>query len=174
MHDEPSTTIEIPVLKGGVAVAHATVDPIDAHLARHRWYLHNKGYASRPGGACTTILLHREVLGLVRGDGLEVDHVNRDKLDCRRSNLRLLTHAENRQNNDPSGNRTWRGGQTTSEYRGVSWDRSRHKWKATVTVGGRTWQLGRFDSEEAARDCAEAFRAAHMPYAEPLPVTAQQ
>jgi hypothetical protein len=35
--------------------------------------------------------LHREVLQLHEGDGLIADHVNRVRLDCRRSNLRILT-----------------------------------------------------------------------------------
>ncbi len=134
MPAEPtSLAVRIPVHRGGVAVAYALVDPTDAHLADRRWRAHPKGYVQGDGST----LLHREVLGLIKGDGIEVDHINRDKLDCRRSNLRILTHAQNRQNNDPSGNQTWRGGGTSSRHRGVSWDKRRGKWKASVTVGGR-------------------------------------
>lgn len=153
--------VRIPVYRGGAAAAHAVVDAEDAHLAEQRWRMHPKGYAQ---GDDST-LLHREVLGLSKGDGIEVDHENRNKLDCRRCNLRILTHAENRQNNDPGGNRSWCGEATTSRHRGVSWDKRRRRWKATVTVGGRTHHLGRFASEEEAAAVARAFRAEHMPFA---------
>lgn len=38
-------------------------------------------------------LFHRWLLGLSPGDGWVGDHINRDVLDCRRSNLRVVTPA---------------------------------------------------------------------------------
>ena len=158
-------SVRLPVHRGGVVVAYARVDDEDRHLAQHLWRWHGAGYASRAEPGLGTVLLHREIMGLTPGDGLEVDHRNRDKLDCRRSNLRVVTHAENQQNFRPSGNVTWCRRPTSSSVRGVSWDGRRGKWKATVTVGGKTYHLGRFDTEAQAARCAAAFRAEHMPYA---------
>lgn len=45
------------------------------------------------------IYLHRYIMGIHQTkDGLVVDHINRDKRDNRRENLRICTHAENLRN----------------------------------------------------------------------------
>lgn len=74
----------------------AVVDYEDAlRVAVYRWHRNSNGYAARPAGQGRIVLMHRQLLGLSPGDGVEVDHVNRDKLDNRRENLRAGTHAEN-------------------------------------------------------------------------------
>ncbi len=80
--------------RDGTIRAYAIVDARDVGLAIHRWHLSNDEYAhrrtSRTDGKRVVLALHREVLGLVPGDGLEGDHINlRNRLDCRRSNLRI-------------------------------------------------------------------------------------
>jgi hypothetical protein len=88
--------IRIPVWKYGQIAGYAIVDAADAHHAEYRWRL-TDGYAVR-GYSPNVIRLHREVLGLIKDDGMEADHINRDTLDNRRSNLRAVTHAQNVQN----------------------------------------------------------------------------
>jgi len=39
---------------------------------------------------------------------------------------------------------------TTSQFRGVSWNKVKKKWKASIKVGGKTKHLGRFTDEEKA------------------------
>lgn len=93
-------THRIPLFRRGQAepIAFTIVDAADARwLLEHRWGLGSDGYATRrrPGVA---IRMHREILGLAAGDGRHTDHINRDKLDNRRANLRVVTAAQNMQN----------------------------------------------------------------------------
>ena len=64
----------------------------------------NRFYAVRGinnKGKTKTFLMHREILKLKRGDGKEVDHVDRDSLNNQRSNLRIVTRKENCANRRP-------------------------------------------------------------------------
>lgn len=155
--------------RDGEVVAHALVDVCDGCLAAFRWSPNGDGYAVRfiqvPGAGQRAVMLHRTVLGLEYGDGQQTDHVNGDRLDCRRGNLRVATHAENAQNLPP------RVG-CTSGFRGVARCSRSGRWKAYATVGGKTHWLGRFDSEAGAAEVARAFRAAHMPFANEARVAA--
>src|SRR4051794_6479842 len=83
---------------GGQIFAEAIVDLEYAHLARMRWYLDGRGYVSHSVTRGPELKLHRVILGLIPRDGLEADHINRDKLDNRRANLRIVTTAQNAQN----------------------------------------------------------------------------
>lgn len=95
------------------------------------------------------LLFHRYVLGQMPGTGLRVivDHINRNRLDNRRSNLRVVTAAQSGQN---------RAGR--SPYgRGVQVNRGRYG--AKVTVNGRWHWLGTYDTpQEAAAVAAEGRR----------------
>lgn len=73
----------------------------------------------------------------------EVDHINGNGLDCRRSNLRTATKAQNQWNQSArTDNR--------SGVRGVCFDARRGKWRARIWVLGREVSLGRFGSREVA------------------------
>ncbi len=121
----------------------AVIDQIDARLARYKWSL-NKGYAVR--GGKTTTSLHREVLSLKSGDP-PVDHIDGDKLNCRRSNLRVVSHAVNMRNRASAA----RGDNRSSGFLGVS----RHvsgKFRARIGVDGKMKSLGLFVTAEQAND----------------------
>lgn len=102
--------------------------------------------------------MHRQLLGLMAGDPLEADHRDGDKLNCQRSNLRVVTHAENAQNGTSLGG--------TSQHRGVCWNSLTGRWLAYAQLDGRFRNLGHHDSEEEAAGASEAFRRAYMPYSE--------
>lgn len=79
----------------------ALIDAEDAtRVPLAGWHLHPMGYAARHtamvDGKRTLVLLHRVVMGATRGT--DIDHINHEKLDCRRSNLRPATKSQNMQN----------------------------------------------------------------------------
>lgn len=110
-------------------------------LNQWNWSLNNWGYAIRRINGIG-ILMHREITQCP--DGLHVDHINHNTLDNRRKNLRHCTIQQNQ------FNRIKRGINTTSQYKGVSYDRSRRGWAAFGRIGYKTKNLGRFSSEEEA------------------------
>lgn len=140
-------------------VGSTRVSSMDApRFSSERWFLNSNGYVSRPAPRGKHhIYLHREVMNLSRGNALQVDHFNRDRLDNRRHNLRTVTRAQNLQNTSSSR----RG---SSRFRGVHWDRRAARWRAEVKVDGRAYRIGSFTSERAAADAARAFRRQHLPY----------
>jgi hypothetical protein len=152
--------IRIPLRnRKGEVVAHALIDPSDAKQAEHLWHRDASGYAVRDiYKPKRTLRLHREILGLAPGDGLQADHVNRDRLDCRRSNLRIATLAENTQNKASMPG-------ARSPFRGVSWNVKVGKWAARAGLGRRMNFIGYFDREEDADAAASAWRRQHMPFA---------
>lgn len=97
----------VPLTRGLVAL----VDDADFDLvSAFSWYAQrgaNTHYAYNRSarlnnGARLTIQMHRLILDLgpwARG-GVEVDHVDRNGMNNQRSNLRIVTHAENAANRD--------------------------------------------------------------------------
>jgi hypothetical protein len=136
------------------------VNPKDAHvLAEHRWMWDGNYWRCHDGR--TTLLLHRVIMGCTPGDGVFVDHKNRDTSDNRRANLRLTDKRASPQNRGAVSGPI-RG---TSQYRGVSWCAETGRWRAQVRVNGTTKHVGRFDTEEEAFAAAQAVRLEHMPFA---------
>lgn len=134
-------------------------------VAAHKWSLDKNGYAVRKIRVVTPdgrriqrkILLHRFILNAPRGR--DVDHVNRDRLDCRRENLRPATRSQNMANVPPRP-----GGH--SRYKGVTWRDERKAWRAEIRVNGERRRLGSFATEiEAARAYDRAAHAAWGEYA---------
>lgn len=142
----------IPLTKG----AFTLIDDEDVDfVTRWRWKLHPQGYACRStwvDGRYVTVMLHRLIAGTP--SGLQTDHVNRDRLDNRRSNLRNVTGSVNTMNQGLSP-------RNTSGYRGVTWDKARQKWQAKTKHLGVWIYLGRYDTPEEADNARRAYDAAH-------------
>lgn len=103
-----------------------------------------KWFYSEKHGACAGSgrkLMHRIVLNAPKY--LEVDHLNGDKLDNRRKNIRLCTHAENMRNRKVDKS-------TYSGFKGV---RNNHgKWQAYINFENKFIYLGNYsDKKKAAR-----------------------
>ena len=84
----------------GSLKATAAIDKDDWEKVRHiSWSLSGNGYASGYFKNNKYVLLHHLILGQPP-TGLETDHENRNKLDCRSKNLHFVTHSQNTINRD--------------------------------------------------------------------------
>lgn len=135
----------VPLSRDKVAV----IDDADAaRVLAHKWSYHGEDYACRTirvqlsDGRCVRrdILLHRFIVDAP--DELDVDHEDRDGLNCQRHNLRTATRSQNVAN---SGSR---GG--TSRYKGVFYRKERGTWRVEITVNYHKRSVGTFRSEIAA------------------------
>jgi hypothetical protein len=152
------TVVLVPLRDNwGEPRAYALIDPDDAdRVAAYRWHLRNaEGYVATAIGR-SSLSLHRFIWRDQVPDGLVVDHINGWRLDNRRANLRLVTTAQNAQNQGS------RGG--SSKHRGVTWDKARGLWMATAQLNGKRTTIGRFVTEDEAAKAAVAWRAEHMPF----------
>lgn len=98
------------------------------------------------------ILLHRLIMKAPRDK--QVDHINGNGLDNRKVNLRLCTRSQNAAN-------TNKYVRNKSGYKGVSWDKSKNKWKAQITKNKKTITLLRSDDPIKA---ANAYDTAALKY----------
>jgi hypothetical protein len=117
-------------------------------------------YAARqrvlPDGRNRWLLLHRAILN--PDDHLCCDHIDGDGLNNRRSNLRIVTKAQNNINRR-------RRVTNTSGVKGVSYDKQSGKWAANIGINGKNHWLGRFDTKElAAAAYAEASARLHKEF----------
>ena len=133
----------IPLGNGGEAL----VDDEDwASLSVFSWHRNDNGYVVRgdkSSGRLTLVRMHRQILGAQKEQ--HVDHINGNRVDNRRSNLRFCTRTQN----------MWNAGKhakCTSKFKGVYWLKATQKWRAKIKVGGKHLSLGCFTDEiEAAR-----------------------
>lgn len=152
MHDGCTAVATLPLLnRHGDIVAFTTLDAEDLPWASQwTWRLSSDGYAVRSevrDGKKRTIQLHRRLVGTPTG--LVTDHINGNRLDNRRCNLRVATYSQNNANS--------RDRQRKGKYRGVYWHGRAHKWCAQISVNGHVRHLGLFEDPE---DAAAAYDAA--------------
>lgn len=138
------------ILSNGISTL---VDEEDFYwLNQWRWHaakIGNNVYAVRSRrnnhlGLSSRAYLHR-IIQRVEDKNLIVDHIDNDGLNNCKINLRTCTTTENKRNITSQKG-------SSSKYLGVSFDKNRQKWTASLTkLGGRKFSK-RFDSEiEAAK-----------------------
>lgn len=128
-------------------------------IAPYRWHVDANQYVlAKIDG--TEIKQHRLILGIQSDSpSIEVDHINHDTCDNRRSNLRIVNRSQNCINErTPLTN--------TSGRKGVYWSKPAQKWCAQINIDKRRIYLGSFESfNDACQARAEAEVKYHKEYA---------
>lgn len=104
----------------------------------------SNGYATTRIGSKSSATAQSVIIGSPP-DGMVIDHINRNRLDNRKSNLRFTTQKENARNRGTMSN-------NTSGYTGVHYQKASRKWRASIAVDYHRIQLGEFDTKEDAYD----------------------
>ena len=90
------------IKKYGVITAKIKIDPEDYEVCNgYLWILNSEGYViSSSGGGKERVRLHRVIMGLssYKKDNRVIDHLNHNKHDNRKENLKICTLAENGKN----------------------------------------------------------------------------
>lgn len=156
---------EIQLTKGFITI----VDDDDfAHLSLMAWHVTNvrRGHTYavhsvrcyRDGRySARVVLMHRHILGLT-DPAMQVDHVNGNTLDNRRSNLRVATRAQNSRNRSSSNRVGFKGVELLPN--------GQYRARLQTTTPYRRIGLGQFDNaEDAARAWDAAAREAFGEFA---------
>lgn len=116
------------------------------YVRRNKWYKDENGKSHTK-----TLLLHRCVLGVEwnLANGMCVDHINGDKLDNRKANLRIVTYATNSANRHAI--------LTSTGVLNVSQQEGTVKYIARVTRHGKCTYLGSFDTTAEAYNAVQEY-----------------
>lgn len=99
-------------------------------IKNERWFVSN-------GYCCNSKYnsLHRKIMNAKKGQ--IVDHINSNKLDNRKENLRFVTKSQNGQNR---------------KCRGYSYNKKTKKWIVNIVVNKKKYYIGNFSTEEEAKN----------------------
>lgn len=120
---------------------YALVDDGDFEwLSQYNWYYNSNGYArmSRQPKPYMHALLNTPP------KGMQTDHIDRNRLNNRRCNLRSVTALENNRNHSMHST-------NTSGYTGVSWTKT-NKWEVYIWLKNKKIHIGRFSNLQDAVD----------------------
>lgn len=140
---------EIKLTQGKVAL----VDDEDfEELNKYKWCAHNEGGRTYATGYNKESFrnykhpkMHRVIMKPLNGE--DIDHVDGDGLNNQRNNLRTCTHQQNLMNS-----RKRKG--CSSIFKGVTWHKKLHKWRAYIVLNSKQIALGCYSFEE---DAARAY-----------------
>jgi hypothetical protein len=134
---------------------HVLFDIEDYDLIKNfYWKLDSRGYVSTfdmKDGKSKCILMHRLIMNVSGNDKIEIDHIKHNKLDNRKSELRIVTKSQNMQNQSLNSS-------NTSGVKGVSFYKKTSKWRAYIQLNKKFIHLGlfvNFDDAVKARKNAE-------------------
>lgn len=106
----------------------------------YSWYLMNTGYAGAHYNE-KVVLMHRIIM--VASSNTYVDHISMDKLDNRKSNLRIVEFSDNIHN-------TRLRSTNSSGFKGVTFDRQTNMWRSSCIRNGNKFDLGKHSTPEEA------------------------
>jgi hypothetical protein len=140
--DQPDETSRRILLADGRRFAIVDEQDYD-RLTRHKWSA--SGNSDNPHAqryeAGKLLRMHRQIIDIP--PGYVCDHINHNRLDNRRCNLRPATIPQNAWNALPRSD-------GVSRYKGVSWDSRSKRWQATICHLGRIIYIGQYLFEEDA------------------------
>ena len=133
----------VPLTQGKYAI----VDPDDFEkLSQYKWAIKkdkHTSYAKRTNNKLKkTIMIHRQITAAPKG--VIVDHINHNGLDNRKANLRFVTVTQNAWNSTMGLN------SGSSKYKGICWEKDKHRWRGRISINNKSKHLGFFDDEKAA------------------------
>jgi AP2 domain len=115
-------------------------------LNQYKWYLGSSCngivYAKRKDGR-REVPMHSYITGSKCTDHVTHDLLRFKLIDNRRDNLRAATMGQNAMNRRKRRD-------TSSKYKGVTWDKAKRMWKAYLTLEGGWYWLGRHSEEKEA------------------------
>lgn len=118
------------------------IDKDDLEKMRpYSWSLMGRGYIKTHINK-KNVYLHRFLMD-EWDPKIIIDHINKDPLDNRKKNLRRATLRQNSFNRTKCQN-------SSSEYKGVSYNKVSQKWESYVKIYGVKYTLGFFIKEKEA------------------------
>lgn len=122
-------------------------------IKEYTWYLNGRGYVcAHQYGTGKEMRMHRFLTKAPQDK--QVDHINHNKTDNRRSNLRLVTSSQNNMNRRKQSN-------STSGVTGISYYKRYDSWEAKIQINGKQIYLGRYKDKE---DAIKARKEAEIKY----------
>jgi len=120
---------------------YAIIDDEDySELSKYKWYAWKHRYTyyavcnrKKIDGKYTMILMHRYILRAPKNK--EVDHINHNGLDNRRTNIRIVTSAQNKWNT-----------RFVENYKGATYYKRDKKWIARIRHNGKKLYLGSYQT----------------------------
>lgn len=140
---------KIYVRHGANAVSVSFIDEENEHLFTSRkWHVDSSGYVASRNNKNVYERIHRIIVGASKGQ--VVDHIDGNKLNNTKSNLRICSNAQNLANRGPNKN-------NSSGKKGVYFCKRSKKWIAQIGFDNKRITVGSFSD---LNEAAEAYEAA--------------
>lgn len=113
-------------------IARTKIDENDLDKIKNiKWHLGNHGYAANTK---QNLRLHNLIMGNKKN--LVIDHINQNKLDNRKQNLRYCSYSQNLIN--------------SNKTKGIYWRKDKKKWKVKIGINYKTIHLGLYSDKRDA------------------------
>lgn len=127
---------EICLYKQNIEILRTKIDKDDYEkIKNYKWGISKNYVYSKKAN----MQLHQFLIG--KREGFEIDHINGDTLDNRKTNLRHCLHKENTRNR--------------KNAKGYFWNKKIKKWTATISLNYKTKWLGDFENKQDAINSRE-------------------
>jgi hypothetical protein len=144
-------SVKIPVISKGI-VYYYIIDKFDLERSQCYAWSYANGYIYN---GKHRMLLHRFLMYVLDKPEVKIDHINGNKLDNRKSNLRICTSQQNNMNQKKSKS-------NTTGFKGVSLDKKSGKYQTQIQKDRNLMHLGRFSSAEEAARCYDKYAKLHF------------